>query len=130
VRAAAHNAVALIGKRVANPSLVALVSPPRERGLRTSRAAVPVRAAELSQVRRFSDPWEVRASLRLRKGDVSVLEEYDARGRIAGGDREEMVEEAFSVWLVARRAGESVVVVAPDHAMVDALALWARAVRG
>jgi conjugative relaxase-like TrwC/TraI family protein len=87
------------------------------------------RAAELSEVRRFSDPWEAQASLRLRAGDASVLVEYDARGRIVGGDRDEMVDEAFSTWLAARRAGESVVVVAPDHAMVDALALRARAVR-
>jgi ATP-dependent exoDNAse (exonuclease V) alpha subunit len=87
------------------------------------------RAAELSEVRRFSDPWEAQASLRLRAGDASVLDEYDARGRMAGGDRDEMIEEAFSAWLAARRAGESVVVVAPDHAMVDALALRARDVR-
>jgi conjugative relaxase-like TrwC/TraI family protein len=87
------------------------------------------RAAELSEVRRFSDLWEAKASLRLRSGDASVLDEYHARGRIAGGDQDEMVEEAFSAWLSARRAGESVVVVAPDHAMVDALALRARAVR-
>ncbi|MGH9039527.1 MAG: ATP-dependent DNA helicase, partial [Acidimicrobiia bacterium] len=87
------------------------------------------RAAQLCEVRRFSDPWEAGASLRLRDGDASVLDEYDARGRIAGGDRDEMVEGAFSAWLAARQAGESVVVVAPDHAMVDALALRARAVR-
>jgi hypothetical protein len=87
------------------------------------------RAAALSEVRRFSDPWEAKASLRLRAGDSSVLEEYDARGRIAGGDRDEMVEEAFSTWLAARQAGDSIVVVAPDHSMVDALALRARAVR-
>lgn len=87
------------------------------------------RAVQLCEVRRFSDPWEAEASLRMRDGDASVLGEYDARGRIAGGDRDEMVEEAFATWLSARRAGESVVVVAPDHAMVDALALRARAVR-
>ncbi|MGH8973040.1 MAG: MobF family relaxase, partial [Acidimicrobiia bacterium] len=87
------------------------------------------RAARLCEVRRFSDPWEAEASLRLRDGDTSVLDEYDARGRIAGGDRDEMVEGAFSAWLAARQAGESVVVLTPDHAMVDALALRARAVR-
>lgn len=87
------------------------------------------RTAELSEVHRFSDPREAQASLRLRAADASVLEEYDARGRITGGDRDEMVEEAFCAWLAARRARESVVVVAPDHAMVDALVLPARAVR-
>ena len=40
-----------------------------------------------------------------------------------------MVDEAFSTWRAARAAGESIVVVAPDHAMVDALALRARAER-
>jgi hypothetical protein len=53
------------------------------------------RTAELSEVHRFSDPWEAQASLRLRAADASVLEEYDARGRITGGDRDEMVEEAL-----------------------------------
>ena len=87
------------------------------------------RAAALSEVRRFSDPWEAQASLRLRRGDVSVLDEYDTRGRIAGGTRDEVIDEAFSAWLSARRAGDSLIVLAPDHATVDALALRARAVR-
>jgi conjugative relaxase-like TrwC/TraI family protein len=87
------------------------------------------RAAELSEVRRFSDPWEAQASLRLRNGDDTVLNEYDARGRISGGTHDEMVDEAFSAWLSARQASESVIVVAPDHSTVDALALRARAVR-
>jgi hypothetical protein len=86
-------------------------------------------AAQLREVRRFADPWEAQARLRLRDGDVSVLDEYAARGRITGGSTEAMIDDAFSAWLSARRARESVVVVAPDHAMVDALALRARAVR-
>ncbi|MEU7843966.1 MobF family relaxase [Micromonospora sp. NPDC049114] len=36
----------------------------------------------LSEVRRFQSEWESRASLRLREGDVTVLDEYDRRGRI------------------------------------------------
>ncbi|MFG1898707.1 MobF family relaxase [Micromonospora zamorensis] len=36
----------------------------------------------LSEVRRFTAGWESRASLRLREGDASVLDEYDRRGRI------------------------------------------------
>ena len=86
------------------------------------------RAAELHQVRRFSDPWEADATLRLRNGDESVLDDY-AHGRIAGGTREDMVDQAFTHWRSARTAGQSIVVMAADHATVDALALRARAER-
>jgi conjugative relaxase-like TrwC/TraI family protein len=87
------------------------------------------RAAELHQVRRFSDPWEAAATLRLRNGDESVLDDYDAHGRITGGTREDMVDQAFTHWRAARAGGESIVVMAADHATVDALALRARAER-
>src|SRR5713226_2773486 len=86
-------------------------------------------AAELTGVRRFSHPWEANATLRLRQGDDSVLGDYQAHGRISGGPRDDMVDEAFSAWRAARMAGESIVVVAADHATVDALALRARAER-
>jgi hypothetical protein len=87
------------------------------------------RAAELHQVRRFTHPWEAQATLRLRQGDDSVLDDYQAHGRITGGPREEMIDQAFATWRAARVAGESVVVVAPDHTTVDSLALRARAER-
>ena len=87
------------------------------------------RAAELSGVRRFSHPWEAKATLRLRAGDESVLGDYEAQGRIRGGSRDEMIDQAFSAWRSARTAGESIVVVAADHATVGALALRARAER-
>jgi conjugative relaxase-like TrwC/TraI family protein len=86
-------------------------------------------AAELHQVRRFTHPWEAKATLRLRQGDDSVLGDYHAHGRITGGPREEMIDQALATWRAARAAGESIVVVAPDHATVDALALRARAER-
>jgi hypothetical protein len=48
---------------------------------------------------------------------------------VAGGPREDMVDQAFAHWRAARSAGESIVVMAADHATVDALALRARAER-
>ena len=48
-------------------------------------------AATLGQVRRFTQSWERAASLRLRAGDPTVLDEYDRRGRITGGTLAEMV---------------------------------------
>ena len=43
---------------------------------------------ELGQVHRFAHEWERDASLRLRAGDVEVLDEYAAHGRIYGGTAE------------------------------------------
>lgn len=87
------------------------------------------KAAELEGVRRFAEGWEASASLRLRDRDPGVVDLYAEHGRITGGTRDEMIETAFSAWLDARRAGESVVVVAPDLATVDLLAGRARQVR-
>lgn len=49
---------------------------------------------ELVEVRRFTNGWEREASARLRGGDTTALVEYDRRGRIRGGSREEMKEAA------------------------------------
>ncbi len=86
-------------------------------------------AAELTGVRRFHALWEREASLRLRDGDKTVIEDYLQHGRVVGGDREVMVEEAFVRWELARARGDSVVVCAADHATVDELASRARAAR-
>jgi ATP-dependent exoDNAse (exonuclease V) alpha subunit len=40
-----------------------------------------------------------------------------------------MLDDAYATWRAARAAGESVVVLAPDHATVDAVALRARSER-
>ncbi len=87
------------------------------------------KAAELTGVRRFHAGWERDASLRLRAGDRSVIEEYLSQGRVVGGARSVMVEEAFGRWWMARARGDSVVVCAADHATVNELANRARAAR-
>lgn len=43
------------------------------------------RPVVLDEVVRFANAWEGPASLRLRAGDVSVIGEYDRRGRIVAG---------------------------------------------
>ncbi len=73
--------------------------------------------------------WEREASLRLRDGDKAVIDDYHQHGRVVGGGREVMVDEAFVRWQLARARGESVVVCAADHATVDELACRARAAR-
>ena len=91
--------------------------------------AADAKTAELSGVHRFSDPWEAGASRRLRQGDASVLTEYEDHGRVLAGDRQEALNAAHEAWSRARAEGRSVVVMAADHATVDALAMRARAAR-
>ncbi|MCG5466723.1 relaxase domain-containing protein [Micromonospora sp. MED01] len=52
----------------------------------------------LSQVRRFTQPWEGAASLRLRGGDLTVLAEYDRRGRLIGGHRQHLIGQMLDRW--------------------------------
>ncbi|HSH58321.1 MAG TPA: AAA family ATPase, partial [Acidimicrobiales bacterium] len=91
--------------------------------------AAETEAAELTGVRRFHAAWEREASLRLREGDRTVIEDYQQHGRVVGGEGAVMVEEALLRWQLARARGDSVVVCAADHATVDELAMRARAAR-
>lgn len=84
--------------------------------------AADARAAQLGVVRRFTQPWEADASLRLRRGDPAVVDDYDAHGRLLGGDRRQLEDHAVHCWQAARGAGQSVVVTAADRATVDRLA--------
>lgn len=63
---------------------------------------------QLNEVRRFTQPWEAHASLRLRDADTSVLAEYDRHGRIvAGGAVEQTEAAARRAWLADTLAGRS-----------------------
>ena len=53
----------------------------------------------LRTVQRFEQDWEREASLRLRAGDVDALAEYDQRGRVLDGTREQMADAAYQRWL-------------------------------
>ena len=85
------------------------------------------RAVELGGTRRFAEPWEAAAVLRLRARDQGVTATYADKGRILEADADGAVEQALCAWQAAKDRGASVVVMAADHEMVDALALRARA---
>lgn len=53
----------------------------------------------LGEVLRFSEPWEGHATLRVRAGDTTVLQEYAEHGRLYGGSPEQMTEAATRAWL-------------------------------
>lgn len=79
-------------------------------------------AATLGQVRRFRAAWERTASLRLRAGDVDVLEEYDRRGRITGGTATEAEDAAFAAAMADRARGLDVYLLADTNDVVARLA--------
>ncbi len=78
-------------------------------------------AIELDQVHRFSNDWEAQASLRLRRGDPSVAEVYEAHGRLHGGTASRMQREALDAWWTAREAGQPVVLLTPTNETVRVL---------
>ena len=78
-------------------------------------------AIELDQVHRFRHRWERTASLRLRGGDPSVLDEYQQRGRIHGGTINQMEADIVDAWRRARLGGETVALMANNTATVGRL---------
>ncbi|GAA3278663.1 MobF family relaxase [Paenarthrobacter aurescens] len=79
------------------------------------------KAARLSTIWRFKDPWERSASLGLREGRVSVLAEYEDHGRISHGHYSDMVDHAYSAWHADILAGRVSVLIAPDNETVQML---------
>jgi hypothetical protein len=71
--------------------------------------------AQLAEPVRFSAEWEREASLRFRRGDTSVLAEYDAYGRILGGEPEDMMEEAARRYVALTLDGKDVLLMVQDH---------------
>ena len=49
---------------------------------------------ELHEVKRFAEPWEGPASLRVRAGDATAVREYIERGRVLEGTEDEVTAPA------------------------------------
>jgi conjugative relaxase-like TrwC/TraI family protein len=74
----------------------------------------------LSEVRRFDEPWEGPASLRLRDGDTTVLAEYDRRGRIISGHRADIIGKVLDGWAADIVQGhESLILVETEQEAAD-----------
>jgi hypothetical protein len=73
---------------------------------------------ELAEVRRFRESWEGPASLRLRDGDTSALDEYAKHGRLVDGGTAEQAEAAAArAWLADTLAGrEALLIVGSNEA--------------
>ena len=84
------------------------------------------KAAELSEVWRFTHTWEREASLALRNGEEGVIETYDRHDRLTSGTPEECETAAYTAWLTDLRAGRSSLLIAADNATVTRLNTRAR----
>ena len=88
--------------------------------------------AQLSVIRRFAEPdgqrrrWEEQASLGLRLGDARVIDSYLEHGRVHSGDRDDMVDAAYTAWREDTAAGRRALLIARDNATVRELNARAR----
>jgi len=83
-----------------------------------ARRGTPSRLASLW---RFRHRWEAHATRRLRRGDRSVLDDYDQRGRLRGGPAQAMLDDAYTGWRHDERAGRTAILIAADNHTVTAL---------
>ena len=86
-------------------------------------------APELSDVRRFTHGWEKKASVGLRIGDVDAVDSYEDHGRVAGGDRESMLDLLYEAWREDTHAGKRSLMIANENDTVTELNQRARADR-
>ncbi len=81
---------------------------------------------QLGTVQRFDTEWESQASPRLRAGEQDVLAEYDQRGRILDGTREEMAAAVCRRWLGDYLSGRDTLLLAATNVQAAELARRAR----
>ena len=83
---------------------------------------------ELNEARRFTHAWEREASLRLREGDTTVLDEYHRHGRLVDcGPREAAEASAARAWLADTLAGKASLLLVDTNDQADRLSSELRA---
>jgi AAA domain/TrwC relaxase len=71
---------------------------------------------QLAEPVRFTAEWERGASLRLRAGDATALDEYDQHGRIRGAPPDQAMDQAARAYVAAYLDGRDVLLMAADWA--------------
>ena len=71
---------------------------------------------QLAEPVRFTAAWERAASLRLRLGDVTALDEYDQHGRVRGAPPDQAMDQAVHAYVASYLAGRDVLLMAADWA--------------
>jgi conjugative relaxase-like TrwC/TraI family protein len=80
----------------------------------------------LHEVRRFTEPWEGQASLRLREGDVKAWDAYKMRARIRSGPQDQAYDDAVGLWITDYLRGKETLLLAGTNAEAAELARQAR----
>jgi conjugative relaxase-like TrwC/TraI family protein len=80
----------------------------------------------LHEVRRFDEPWEARASLRLREGEIKVWDAYKMHGRIRSGPQNRAYDDAVGFWITDFVRGKETLLLAGTNAEAAELARQAR----
>ena len=86
-------------------------------------------AAELTDVRRFVNPWEKTASVELRAGSPDAIDAYASHGRVVGGSRDEMLDALYGAWKQDTEEGKTSLMIAGDLGTVGELNARAQADR-
>lgn len=86
-------------------------------------------APELTDVHRFTHPWEKTASLDLRHGHATAIDTLIDHGRIHGAEEEQAMDAAYTAWRTDQVAGKASILVAETQQSVTALNQRARADR-
>lgn len=86
-------------------------------------------APELRGVHRFTNAWERHASLRLRRGDSSVVAAYLEHGRVESGTRDDVLDRMFAAWCEDLAEGKTSLMLASDSETVAELNERARSRR-
>jgi hypothetical protein len=71
---------------------------------------------QLAEPVRFTAAWERPASLRLRQGDATALDDYDQHGRIRGAPPDQAMDQAARAYVAAYLDGRDVLLMAADWA--------------
>jgi hypothetical protein len=71
---------------------------------------------QLAEPVRFTAAWERGASLRLRQGDTTALDEYDQHGRIRGAPPDQAMDQAVHAYVASYLTGRNVLLMAADWA--------------
>jgi hypothetical protein len=88
--------------------------------------ATDVGAVELDTIHRFTDPAEAAATVKLRVGDTTALDFYQAHHRIVGGSRHAMLDAVYTGWHTDIRNGQLSIMCAATNTDVTHLAACAR----
>jgi conjugative relaxase-like TrwC/TraI family protein len=86
-------------------------------------------APELTDVHRFTHPWEKTSSLDLRHGHASAIDTLIDHGRVHGAEEEQAMDAAYTAWRTDQAAGKASILVAETQQSVTALNQRARADR-